>query len=220
MYMYLRKSFLALLLLAGTLAASAQQNTELRRSKDIFEFPEFQLAKVQQPFSRFVKDSVNIFLKDASLCYLRKGKVYKADLTHILGVQFDSVAYRKVNDRMGRIVQTQGPNSLVCVTTVNMKQYKSETHGGENMPYFEIAPDAGSNLFIDLDRGEQRDEDLGLPLMNTYYFVIKGEVVPATETKIKKFVRSDMKMAFKNLMADRFWSWKDEHDLSTLLMYF
>lgn len=218
--MHTRNSILLLLLLLVALPCSAQQNTTLRRSASIFEWPEFQVAKVEQPFGRYVKDTVNIFLKDASLCYRRGGKVYQADVTRILGVQFDSVAYKKVNNQMGRLVQTQNGNSLVCVTTVNMKQYKSETHGGENLPYFEIAPEVGANLFIDLDRGELRDGDLGLPLMHTYYFIIQGEVVPATETKIKKYVRSDMKTAFKNLMADRFWSWKDEQNLSTLLMYF
>ncbi len=37
---------------------------------------------------------------------------------------------------------------------------------------------------------------------------------------VKKEVRDDMKLAFKNLMEDRWWSWQDEKSLQRLLMFF
>ena len=48
---------------------------------------------------------------------------------------------------------------------------------------------------------------------------MKGVIVPAVESKFKKYVRPEMAKAFKNLMADRWWSWEDEASLKQLLPY-
>ena len=44
--------------------------------------------------------------------------------------------------------------------------------------------------------------------------------MPAKERLVKKEVREDMKLAFKNLMEDRWWSWGDQKSLQRLLMFF
>ena len=53
---------IALLALGHT--ARAQQVQELRRSRSIFLFPEFQDAKIKQSFGRYAKAKANIYLKD------------------------------------------------------------------------------------------------------------------------------------------------------------
>lgn len=211
------KTILALLLslLFAVPAVRAQQATVQRRSPIPFVFSEFKDAKVLQPFGRSVKAKANILLKNGALCYTENNKIMQAYTKNILGVEFDSVKYLKVDSAMGRVVYTKGYNHLLCVTTVDMKKYNEETYGGENLPYFQIDE---LNVFLELDR-DVRDSDLGLPLQDKYYFSIMGEVIPANETSFKKHVRPEMKEAFNNLMHDKFWSWKDEKSLIQLFNY-
>lgn len=215
----MKRIFCLLLLSAFTLTLAAQQATVQQRSKTIFQYDEFHAARVLQPFGRSVVDTLNILLKDASLCFRRGGKIYTADVNHVLGVRFDSVEYRNVNGQMGRVVEKRGYNYLVRVTTINMKRYQEEAGGNRNPAYFELFTGAGAGFFLDLDREPLREYEKGIPLQDTYFFVDHGVVVPAVESKFKKHVRPEMKRAFKTLMGDRFWSWRDENSLRQLLNY-
>ncbi|HRF86235.1 MAG TPA: hypothetical protein PLN34_06725 [Alloprevotella sp.] len=194
---------------------SAQQQQKDLRSKNPFVFNEFKDAKVLQTFGRSTKAKANILLKNASLCFMQDDKIMEAYTQNVIGVEFDSVKYMKVNDMMGRVVASKGYNHLLCVTTVDMAKYKAETEGGDNLPFLEIT-DVGA--FFEID-GEKFEFDKGLPLKQKYYFLLKGTVVPANETQIKKLVRPEMKKAFKTLMGDRWWSWSDEKSLTQLMPY-
>ncbi len=196
--------------------AIAQQQVGDKRTHNIFIFPEFKEAKVLQPFGRFTKTKANIFLKASTLCFIQDGKIMEAYIKNVLGVEFDSVRYMKVNDtQMGRVVSEKGYNQLLCVTTINEKKLKDETVGGDNLPFLEIT-DAGA--FLELD-GQAFEFNKGFPLTDKYYFRIKGTVIPANESNFKKYVRPEMKNAFKRLMNDKFWSWKDPESLTQLFTY-
>ena len=200
-----------------SLSLFAQQQQELRRSTTPLLFKEFKEAKVLQPFGRFIKVKGNIFLKNSSFCYLENDKVMQASTHNILGIEFDSVQYKKIDEtQMGRIVASKGYNHLLCVTTIDMKAFENE-NGGGNLNFFEVA-DYGPLIEIDSD-SQKRESDKGFPLKDKYCFYIKGKVIPANETQFKKFVRPEMKRAFKNLMGDRWWSWHDEKSLKQLFQY-
>ena len=215
----MKKFFLPLLmLLVVSTTAMAQQTQELRRSQSALYFPEFKDAKILQPFGRFIKAKANFLLKNGALCYMEDGKIMQAYTNNILGVEIDTLKFLKVDtEQMGRIIATKGYNHLLCVTKADMKKYKSETEGGENLPYLELT-DVGGFYEIDSD-AMSREYDKGIPLEDKYYFYIKGVVIPAAESKFKKYVRPEMKRAFKNLMGDRWWSWKDPECLKQLLPY-
>lgn len=219
MYLNLHTSmqrFLSLLLLFLCLlpaSVQAQQVQQLKRSRSIFLFPEFRDAKVRQSFGRYAKAKANIFLKDASLVYMQDGKVIKAYTKGIYGVDFgDSLHYMKVDSAMAKVVAQDGYNYLLCVTSVDMKRYRSETTGGSELPFFEMSD---FNVFLQMD-GQQREEDMGLPLQDRYYFSVKGQIIPANETSFKKIVPAEQKKAFKLLMTNRLWSWNDPENLKDL----
>lgn len=209
---YLFYTLTSFLLFFSSSSLQAQQNREMQRSKIIFAYPQFKTGKILQSFGRSVTDSVNIFLKDASLLFMKDGKIMKANLNGILGLKIDSIEYKKVNNQLGRIIKRQGFNFLLCVTSIDMHKYKSETHGGDKLPYFDLNDGA---CFIELNQNEF-DSEKGLPLKNKYYFWLKGTEVPANESSIKPFIRDDKKENFKELMADRWWSWKDPQNLCDL----
>lgn len=103
----MKKILFLLIALAFSFAApaNAQQNQQLRRSRSIFLYPEFQKAKIRQSFGRFVEAEANIYLKDASLVYKENGKIMRAYTKGIFGVTFaDTAEYVKVDSVMARVV--------------------------------------------------------------------------------------------------------------------
>lgn len=212
----LKTIILALLAAFATLPANAQQEQGDKRTKIIFAFPEFREAKVIQPFGRYTTAKVNILLKNSTLCFVDGENIKEAYVQNVLGVTIDSLQYVKINDRqMARVVAQKGYNQLLCLTTIDEKKLTAETFGGDNLPYLEI-PDTG--FFYEVD-GQRYSFDLGYPLKDQYFFSIKGQIVPANESKFKAYVRPDMKQAFKHLMADKWWSWKDPASLAQLFTY-
>ncbi len=196
--------------------ATAQQAQELRRSKTIFLFPEFRDAKIRQSFGRVAKAKANIYLKDGSLFFIKDGKKLKAYTDGIFGVTFgDSIEFMKVDSVMARVVARKGYNALLRLTCVDMKRYIDETYGGAHLDYIDI-PEL--NYFVEMG-AEDRDEDMGLPLQNKYFFSVEGLIVPATQTDFKKILLPAQRDAFKKLMQDKFWSWADEKSLIQLLDY-
>ncbi len=213
----MKKIICALLLtLAAIIPVAAQQQKGDPRSHSIFAFKDFQDAKILQPFGRYTTAKANILLKNSTLCFMKDGKVMEAFVQNVLGVQFDSIRYMKIdNKQMGRVVASKGYNYLLSVTTINEKKLRAETTGGDNMPFLDI-PDAGA--FFELD-GQAFEFDKGYPLTTRYYFNIQGKVIPANESSFKAYVRPEMKSAFKRLMNDKFWSWNDAASLTQLFTY-
>lgn len=194
----------------------AQQAQVQKRSKTVLLYPEFQDARIQQTFGKYVKAKANIFLKDGSLVYIdeKTGKVMRAYTKNIVGVYFnDTTHFMKVDSVMALVVAQKGYNYLLRNTHVNMTLYKAETEGGTNMDYFDM-PDF--DIFLNLDT-QKRDDEQGIPLSDTFYFNIKGRVIPANESVFKTYVEKEQMQAFKTLMANRFWSWRDENSLKMLL---
>ena len=201
-------------LLALGHTARAQQVQELRRSRSIFLFPEFQDAKIKQSFGRYAKAKANIYLKDGSLMYMEGDKIMRAYTKNIFGVTFgDTLEFVKVDSAMARVVARDGYNALLCLTTVNMARYREEESGGSDLDYFQLE---NFNVFMTLNE-DRRDDDLGIPLQDKYFFSAKGFVFPANETAFKKAISKEQQQPFKVLMENRFWSWKDPESLKMLL---
>ena len=214
----MKRLFFIFTLLLLPLAAMAQQVQIEKRSQTPCLYPEFKEAKILQTFGRQIKAKANIFLKDGSLVYIdeKTNKVMRAYVKNITGVVFDdTIRYMKVGSVMARVVAQKGDNFLLCNTHVNMSLYREETSGGKGMDYFNVEL-PGSETFLTLDT-QKRDDEGGIPLTDTYYFNIKGIIIPANESQFKKFIGKDQQQAFKVLKENRFWSWKDPESLKMLL---
>ena len=214
----LRFTLLAWLVTAMLWPAAAQQQVETRRTKSVFANPEFVEAKVLQPFGRSVKAKANILLKNSTLCFMRGDTILEAYVANVLGVEFDSIHYMKVNDKqMARVVAEKDYCYLLCVTTINMSQVARECAGSEN-----VLSDIGDGqLAARFAEAMSTDYSMknGFPLQDKYYFNIRGQIIPANQTAFKPFVKPEMKNAFKRLMNDKWWSWKDPASLAQLFTY-
>lgn len=198
------------------LPSSSQQAQIQKRTTNPFAFSKFRDATVTFFFNRKGKAEANIFLKNSKLCFMQNGKVMEAFVEKVLSVDFgNDIIYMKMDSIMGRVIAQKKNNYLLRVTTIDLETYKEETGNGNNLPYFSME-DFG--VFIQVD-GDAHETLQGYPLKNTFYFIHKGKSIPAVQREFKKYVRADKKLDFRNLMNDKYWSWKDEESLKTLLDY-
>lgn len=206
-------AFLLLVAFLSVVLLEAQQIQVRRFSKGVLAFDKFKDASITFAFLRHGKAKANIFLKDASLVYRSDTVLMKADLSNVLRVDFDTVSYQRVKDQMGRVLAEKNGHSLVAVTTIDFDYYGGDKQRGNNLPYFEM-PDL--NIFLEVN-GDFRDDAKGYPLKDVFYFITNGTPFPATEREFKRHLREDKRLDFKELMKDRFWSWKDSESLKILL---
>ena len=217
--MKLKLITLLTLLLLLPHATLAQQSKKQERSATPFAHAEFKRAKILQPFGKFVWAEANIYLKDASLCFMENDTIKKAFVDKVIAVQFDSATYRKVEkNQMGLVIAEKNYNSLIRVRTIDMKQYTEETDGTQNAAYLDFdGIGRMESTFIDLNTSPFLEE--GFPVKDKYYFIVKGKCVVANESHIEREVSKQHMDEFKKLMRDQWWSWRDEASLKMLLEY-
>lgn len=206
----------ALLWVSG--ATMAQQAQVERRSKIPFAYKDFKDGNIELAFGKDKIYKANIFLKDASLLYKNDTTVMKANLFGVISVDFGDALYRKTGDRMGKVIEQKGEVFLTVVTTIDTDRMREDARNGRNSTFLDLPE---FNLFIDTNADYWAEgEGSSWPLKDEYFFVVKGEAIPAAEKIVKKSIRADKRNDFKELMKNRKWSWKDANSLKVLVDYF
>ncbi len=206
----------ALLWVSG--ATMAQQAQVERRSKIPFAYKDFKDGNIEFAFGKDKIYKANIFLKDASLLYKNDTTVMKANLFGVISVDFGDALYRKTGDRMGKVIEQKGEVFLTVVTTIDTDRMREDARSGRNSTFLDLPE---FNLFIDTNADYWAEgEGSSWPLKDEYFFVVKGEAIPAAEKIVKKSIRADKRNDFKELMKKRKWSWKDANSLKVLVDYF
>ena len=206
----------ALLWVSG--ATMAQQAQVERRSKIPFAYKDFKDGNIEFAFGKDKIYKANIFLKDASLLYKNDTTVMKANLFGVISVDFGDALYRKTGDRMGKVIEQKGEVFLTVVTTIDTYRMREDARSGRNSTFLDLPE---FNLFIDTNADYWAEgEGSSWPLKDEYFFVVKGEAIPAAEKIVKKSIRADKRNDFKELMKNRKWSWKDANSLKVLVDYF
>lgn len=206
----------ALLWVSG--ATMAQQAQVERRSKIPFAYKGFKDGNIEFAFGKDKIYKANIFLKDASLLYKNDTTVMKANLFGVISVDFGDALYRKTGDRMGKVIEQKGEVFLTVVTTIDTDRMREDARSGRNSTFLDLPE---FNLFIDTNADYWAEgEGSSWPLKDEYFFVVKGEAIPAAEKIVKKSIRADKRNDFKELMKNRKWSWKDANSLKVLVDYF
>ena len=206
----------ALLWVSG--ATMAQQAQVERRSKIPFAYKDFKDGNIEFAFGKDKIYKANIFLKDASLLYKNDTTVMKANLFGVISVDFGDALYRKTGDRMGKVIEQKGEVFLTVVTTIDTDRMREDARSGRNSTFLDLPE---FNLFIDTNADYWAEgEGSSWPSKDEYFFVVKGEAIPAAEKIVKKSIRADKRNDFKELMKNRKWSWKDANSLKVLVDYF
>lgn len=185
----------ALLWVSG--ATMAQQAQVERRSKIPFAYKDFKDGNIEFAFGKDKIYKANIFLKDASLLYKNDTTVMKANLFGVISVDFGDALYRKTGDRMGKVIEQKGEVFLTVVTTIDTDRMREDARSGRNSTFLDLPE---FNLFIDTNADYWAEgEGSSWPLKDEYFFVVKGEAIPAAEKIVKKSIRADKRNDFKEL---------------------
>ena len=188
----------ALLWVSG--ATMAQQAQVERRSKIPFAYKDFKDGNIELAFGKDKIYKANIFLKDASLLYKNDTTVMKANLFGVISVDFGDALYRKTGDRMGKVIEQKGEVFLTVVTTIDTDRMREDARSGRNSTFLDLPE---FNLFIDTNADYWAEgEGSSWPLKDEYFFVVKGEAIPAAEKIVKKSIRADKRNDFKELMKN------------------
>lgn len=199
-------------------AAHAQQAQEEKFSSSPYVFSNFMDANIKFAFGGKGKAKANIFLRDASLIFLKNNTKMKANLVNVVEVAFGDTVYRKTGEQLGRVIAHNDSNYLVEVTTVDIDAIREAERSNQNTRFLDLPE---FNIFIETEGDyfgntiEQR-----FPLKSVYYFIKNGQPFRASENEFRKHLLKNRKKDFKELMKDRYWSWKDPESLSKLLTYF
>lgn len=199
-------------------ATMAQQAQVEKRSKIPFAYKDFKDGNIEFAFGKDKIYKANIFLKDASLLYKNDTTVMKANLFGVISVDFGDALYRKTGNRMGKVIEQKGEVFLTVVTTIDMDRMREDARSGRNSTFLDLPE---FNLFIETNADYWAGgEGNSWPLKDEYFFVVKGEAIPAAEKIVRKSIRADKRNDFKELMKNRKWSWKDANSLKVLVDYF
>lgn len=214
-----RYFLLAMIALTMVQGAVAQQAQEQRRTNFPMAFKQWRKANIEFALGNNGTAMANIFLKDASLIYLKDSVPMKANLFNVVSVDFGDSVYRKTGDNMmGLVIASQGDAILTKVTMIDMHAVQKEKETGVNSKFLDLPE---FNVFIDTNSDYAGADEIGsMPLADDYYFIVKGVTFPASEKIVKKHIRSEKRADFKELMKNRKWSWRDAKSLEVLLSYF
>ena len=203
-----------MMIAASLHTAVAQQGMVDKRSQTAFEWPEFRSARIYLADLRFVRTEANVFLKNSTLCYMDKDRVMELNLGNVLSIDFDSVQYLPLQGKqVARVVAVKDGRKLLRLRTIDLDKLRSETQGGDNLPFFEIED---LNVFMEID-GDKEANVKQYPLRDRYYYMSGDKLIEANETKFKKHLKPELREKFRETMLNKYWSWSDEHSLTLLL---
>ena len=195
----------------------AQQAQVEKRTKIPFAYKNFREADIEYAFGKGKPAKANIFLRDASLLYMKDTTVMKANLFGVISVNFGDAVYRKTDNRMGKVLASKGDILLTDVITIDVNKMRDDARSGKNSTFLDLPE---FNIFVETNADYWGKEEANTyPLKDEYFFIVKGVAFPASEKIFKKHLREDKRDDFKELMKNRKWSWKDAESLKVLLDY-
>ena len=154
----------------------------------------------------------NIFLKNSSLLYLRGTQSMEANMDNIVSVQFDDRMYVKIDSLLCYQVDTVGNDALYRATIIDLPAYKQQLKNNQVITSMDLG-DQISTATIDISS----EDDYLFPLIDIYYFRLKGQYVRTHERHLGRILNKEQKRIMKTFVTMPDFSWTDEKSLLRLL---
>lgn len=215
--------FLMLCLLSA-LAASAQQYEPNTRWPYLYS--DFGPGTIYLENNTKSESNLNIHLWGNVLHYIgTDGKIYQSDDKNVVRVEMDNDAFVFCDHKMMKILATEGTQLLVKLTRADFDALQ-EGSGAYGASLNSSAKRDLSSLNLggldnpDLAQLEQqRYEGSGIPLIDTYYFILNGTQVEATKRGVDKYLGDSRADEMKKFLKENKIKWKNPESLATLLKF-
>ncbi len=192
----------------------AQDNT-----KKLTVFNDFKPAMVYMNNGKVVRTPLaNIFLKNASLLFLRGELTMEAFMDPIKTVKIDTLWYVNIDNKLGQLIDSVGNNRLYCVTVIDIDAFKAMMKNNVNIT---------ANSFQELVSGSDQisystielelPEDQKLPLLRTYYYLYNGEMIRVHERELSRKLPKSKRHNYESILSLPDFSWVDVDSLMKML---
>lgn len=182
-------------------------------TKHLTTYREFRPAVVHMGNGNTVRTSLaNIFLKNASLLFMRGSNTMEANMSTIASVDFDNQHYVNIDNMLALELDSIGENRLYCATVIDVEAYQAMLRNNVNISNLSLG-DQISYSTVNLTP----DDGLMLPLVPHYYYLYKGEIIKVHEREISRRLPKDKKRQYKTIISLPDFTWVDAESLVKLL---
>jgi len=173
----------------------------------------FRPAVIHLTNGRDIKNPLtNVFLKNASLLFMRGSLAMEADMETIAGVDFDDHKYVKIDKMLCCLLDSVGNNRLYAATVIDFEAYNQMLRNNVNITNLSLS-DQMSYSTIDLTPQEGQE----LPVINIFYYLYKGKLVRVHEREISRLLSKEQKRRYKTIMSLPDFKWTDRESLVKML---
>ena len=208
------KRLLAFFVAALCLAtASAQQVTEA-----LTIYRNFKPAIIHMTSGRDITNPLtNVFLKNASLLFMKGSQAMEANMETIAGVDFGNDKFVKIDKMLCQLLDTVGSNKLYCAKVIDVEAYNQMLRNNVNITNFSLFDASTSDQlsFTSLDLNPDGDQQL--PVICHFYYMYNGKIVKVHEREISRILPKDKKRIYKTIISMDGFQWTDRASLVRLL---
>lgn len=207
----MRKVFFTLLYILSATLSYAQ--TSAGESQRTVAYSKYQPAIVTKSDGHTITiRQANIFLKNSHLLFKRGTASLEATMDGIAAVDFQDRHYVRVDSVLAYVVDSIGPNRLLCSTRIDMTAYLARLRNNREVTNLQIG-DMVSVSTTELSP----EEDCIYPLVNYFYFDINGKVFRAEERTVLHNIDKSKRRMMKTVISFADFTWGDPQSLMKLL---
>ena len=195
------------------LAAKAQGVTE-----NFTVYKNFKPAVIHMASGKNINNALtNIFLKNASLLYMKGSYAMEANMESILGVDFDDHQFIKIDNMLACLLDTVGPNRLYCATVIDVEAYNQMLRNNINITNFSLFGSSMSDQMSYATVELTPEDEQQMPLINHFYYLYNGEIIKVHERELSRILPKSKKRIYKTIISMDGFRWVDRESLVKLL---
>ncbi|MDO5446520.1 MAG: hypothetical protein Q4F34_01930 [Prevotellaceae bacterium] len=156
----------------------------------------------------------NIFLKNSTLIYKKGTTDMQANMAVVKGVSFGKRHFVNVNNQLAEVIDTCGHYTLVCVKLIDIDAFNGEWLNNSDITNISFSEN------IAVTRLDPNEETLTYPLVNNYYYLVKGKSIPCHERSVRPLVAKKNRNYVDARMRAGIIDWSSVEDLKALMKQF
>jgi len=178
----------------------------------------FRPAVIHLTNGRDIKNPLtNVFLKNASLLFMRGSLAMEADMETIAGVDFDDHKYVKIDKMLCCLLDSVGNNRLYAATVIDFEAYNQMLRNNVNITNFSLFDTMSGDQINYTTVGEDPQEKQQMPLINHFYYLFDGKIVKVHERELSRVLPKNKKRIYKTIISMEDFQWTDKNSLMKLL---
>lgn len=165
----------------------------------------------------------NVFLKNASLLFMKGELTMEANMDNIVKVDFDDRHFINIDNQLACIIDSVGDNVLYRVELFDKESYERNLRNNVNFSQVDFGNVTnGTSLelseFINTATIDNNGEDdYKLPIIPIHYMLYNGKMLKVHERTLWNRLPKDKRRLFKTIIEQKGFDWTKDDCLIELL---